>query len=452
MGRLAWNLFAGAALLCGTGCADDGPASDGGFDPPGCTEGRAGAKVSACAVDNALGLHAPVVWSTPILGAGHHEAFAYDNIQVVPGPDGAAWFRIDGSRPVDFGCGVVDRPPADSSEMWVTTGRVTPGGNIEVFDVTPHNEAVMSLIPDPETGSVWALGYDFSWGGTCRSRSLVQLDDAGRAVATRNYAALGEEVHIDRVAFGPSGRVAIAGEFRGTIDFGQGPLSFEDHSFYLAVFDGDNAVMWSTTFGTGSCHFECPDFLGSLLFTRTGDVLLSGTGTHVLGSRDQGYVARFGPSGALSSVRSFEFGETPGLIGTPNGLVAVLAGTVELWNENLERVWRVAPEPPLAAISTDAAGNVYLAASNGGLFADHTRARFGGEPVDLDPNSIVVGKLDAEGTQRGVYVFPSAPSSAATPTSLVAGADGGFVVGALTESTLEDGSTEGMTFMFRAEP
>ncbi|UQA63365.1 hypothetical protein [Polyangium aurulentum] len=78
---------------------------------------------------------------------------------------------------------------------------------------------------------------------------LARLEDNGKHVWSRRYGdSLGQWVHD--IAVHPAGGVVIAGQFEGTIDFGDGPLtSVGGTDAFVARIDGTGHAAWSKQFG-----------------------------------------------------------------------------------------------------------------------------------------------------------------------------------------------------------
>ncbi len=115
------------------------------------------------------------------------------------------------------------------------------------------------------------------------------------------------------VAFDPSGRIFLAGDFSGTVDFGGGPLvSAGSEDIYLAKYTSAGVHLWSRRFGgTG------PEFPSEVAVDASGNVVVTGNFTGTVdfgggplvsaGSSDV-FLAKYNAGGA--HVWSKRFGST----------------------------------------------------------------------------------------------------------------------------------------------
>jgi outer membrane protein assembly factor BamB len=99
----------------------------------------------------------------------------------------------------------------------------------------------------------------------------VKLDEEGRLRWARQF--LGEGFYLPReVVTDGVGNIALAGVYNGSVDFGQGPVSAQGDTAFLARFSPDGSPRWSRTF---------PEPLGSedpgLAVDDGGDLYLSAT-------------------------------------------------------------------------------------------------------------------------------------------------------------------------------
>jgi hypothetical protein len=104
------------------------------------------------------------------------------------------------------------------------------------------------------------------------------------------------------VAVAPLGRVAVTGNFEGTVDFGGGALtSGGDYDIFLATFGSDGAHLWSKRFGDGisqSAEAVTADASGDFIITGSlhGSADFGGSPLTSAGGADV-FVARFGSDG-----------------------------------------------------------------------------------------------------------------------------------------------------------
>ncbi len=210
---------------------------------------------------------------------------------------------------------------------------------------------------------------------------VARIDDNGHAVWAKRFGDAtsqgGPELSDPRdgrhgVAVAPDGRVIVAGGFRGTVDFGGGPLVSPNGAsdVFVVAFDASGNHLWSKSFGGAGGDGRAR----SVAVGADGRVLVGGgfTGTIDFGG------------GALSQ---------PGVTGDEDGLflVELDASGSHLWSK---RVGNATAQTWANDVAFDAAGNVLVT----GLF---------GGTVDLGS-----GPLVASGS-RDVLVAKLSPSGAA---------------------------------------
>jgi len=97
-------------------------------------------------------------------------------------------------------------------------------------------------------------GLDFG-GGQLKSAGgydifLAKFDPNGAHVWSRRFGDIDDYQEALGVAVGPSGNVVIAGYYRGTVDFGGGPLvSAGGEDIFVATFNPSGTHVWSRRFG-----------------------------------------------------------------------------------------------------------------------------------------------------------------------------------------------------------
>ncbi len=133
---------------------------------------------------------------------------------------------------------------------------------------------------------------------------VVKYRPDGTLAWVRTFES-GDAQNLHSVAVGPDDRVAIAGAFPGSVDFGQGKLqSAGDLDAAVAVFTADGTPMASALFGgPGADVAYGVRFSGDSVIVSgsfTGDMAFRGTS--ILGASDQnGFVLALSPD--LSTVR-----------------------------------------------------------------------------------------------------------------------------------------------------
>lgn len=139
---------------------------------------------------------------------------------------------------------------------------------------------------------------------------VTKLDASGQHIWSRGFGDSFADYAKD-VAVDSQGDVVVVGEFRGTIDFGGGPLTSQGSSdiFVLKLKGSDGSFLWAQRFGgldsDAGLHVEC---------TGQNDIVVSGSmGSNVdfgsgalpnLGARDL-FVARFNALGSVVHAQSF---------------------------------------------------------------------------------------------------------------------------------------------------
>ncbi len=305
------------------------------------------------------------VWSQGFGGVGLDNGFAI-------GTDGAGNVLVTGdfSGTVDFG-----------------GGPITSAGAGDIF-IAKFDAAGSHL---------WSQGF----GGTS------SLGDFGSGIAVDG-----------------AGNVVVTGSFRGTVDFGGGPITTAGSGdIFVAKFDSAGTHIWSQGFGDVQY-----DFGGGIAVDGAGNVLVTGTfrdtvdfggGLITSAGLNDIFVAKFDAGGAhLWSQRFGESGGDSGLgiaaDGTGNVLVTgAFRGTVDfgggpLTSTGVSDIFVAKFDPGGAhlwsqgfgesqndwsrGIAADRTGNVLLTGSFQGT------VDFGGGPITSEPTSdIFVAKFDPAG-------------------------------------------------------
>ena len=133
------------------------------------------------------------------------------------------------------------------------------------------------------------------------------------------------------VAVDNSGNVFVTGTFRGTVDFGAGPLtSAGDHDIFVAKYDPDGGLIWSKRFGNVLKEFVydiAVDDAGSIFLTGgfSRDLDFGGGPLPCAGVYDV-FIAKLGPDGSHVWSRGFggtyvDYGYGIALTGTGDAVV-----------------------------------------------------------------------------------------------------------------------------------
>lgn len=274
-----------------------------------------------------------------------------------------------------WGDGFVAAFDTGGAPQW--SKRLGAAGLDEVYGVTAD-----------ATGNVYLTGYmerTVDFGGTPvvstgRAAFVVSYDSGG---AHRWSQAFSSTVALGAgVATSASGLVAVAGNYRGSIDFGGGPIPSNNADVFLAVFDAaSGAHAWSRAFGGPNRDAGVGvtmDALGSTTLTSSidgpvdfGGGSLSGTGERLgVASFDATGAHRWSRALAVHAVPSSSIGSWPGVTSDGIGNVYVTGafmgtpdlGTGALSNAGFDDVFVVSFAPD---------GSTRWAASFGGASADY---------------------------------------------------------------------------------
>ena len=250
------------------------------------------------------------------------------------------------------------------------------------------------------TGNILVAGNyygtpDFGCGPLAQAQGsvfVVKLDASGACVWSRGFP--GAYVESPRIAVDGTGRVAVAGFFRGTLDFGGGALG-STQGLFLARLSATGGHLWSKRFeateGTlapGALGVAA-DATGNVFLTGgfSGFLSLGGTPMRSRGGQDL-FIGRFNPTGGLNWGR--RFGDAADQVGH--------------------------------GIAVDATGNIVLTGGFGGVMAVDTvsltaQSASDAFVVKLDPTGHGTwGRnfTDATGTQVGTQVAVDAAGNIAT--------------------------------------
>jgi len=238
-------------------------------------------------------------------------------------PDGNhVWSRTYGDYLYNQGNGITLDEAGDVFVTGSFSGTVDFGGG--PFTATPGFDDMFLIKLDPNGSHLWSKAV----GGNSLDRGIaVAVDGLGHVVAT--------------------------GRFRGTADFGGGPITSEGqtHDVFLAKYDSHGNHVWSRGFsGTGQT-----DIGNGVAFNASGNVLVTGTfnftadfgsgpfnsaGIHDI------FVAKFGDVAPEIGVYfdedlKVQFKECPG-----NGTLDFLYVATSNWDFSLDRLEYTIDYPP----------------------------------------------------------------------------------------------------------
>jgi hypothetical protein len=148
---------------------------------------------------------------------------------------------------------------------------------------------------------------------------LVKFGQSGKHLWSRRYGDAGFQ-QGGSVAANPSGSVYVTGVFEGSVDFGGGPLvSSGSRDIFLVKFGPEGAHQWSRRFGGASLELDggvAADASGNVALTGSfrGTADFGGGPLNSAGGSSDIFLARFGPDG--THLWSKRFGDTDSDVGT----------------------------------------------------------------------------------------------------------------------------------------
>lgn len=279
-------------------------------------------------------------------GVGTHTSAGASDVFVAKlGPDGAPlWSRSFGDQAVQLGTALA----VDSAGSLFVGGRFN--GSIDfgtgVLASSADADAYVAKI-DAEGAPVWSK----SFGGTLDQRvNSLDADPLGAVVAAGSFQGtidLGDQVHTSAgdsdgfvvklspdgstlwsrtfgdasgqwtssVTVDPASNILLAGGFKGTVDFGDGPhMNLSGTDMFVAKLDANGSVLWSRTFGdtsntkSASANAIACDPFGAVLVAGTFDGSVDfGDGTKTSGGASDIFLLKLDSAG--STLWSKRFGD-----------------------------------------------------------------------------------------------------------------------------------------------
>lgn len=112
-----------------------------------------------------------------------------------------------------------------------------------------------------------------------RRNMITKLDSTGQPIWTTQFLPSNgwwNWSYPERIAVDDAGQVTIAGYFRGTVDFGGGPLTASNsyYDMFIVKLDAGGQHVWSRQF-SDSAHYSWPRAAG-ITFDSAGHVLVAG--------------------------------------------------------------------------------------------------------------------------------------------------------------------------------
>jgi hypothetical protein len=291
-----------------------------------------------------------------------------------------------------------------------------PAGAIQHKWSAPYGDAadqVATAIALDNTGGVVVLGHfdgtvDFGGGslsapGPSNATFLARLAPTGAHSWSRT---LGDSLELgtNKLAVDASGNALLALEFRGTVDFGGGPVTaagFRDG--IIAKYDAAGNHLWSRNFGGTSAFVQVKaagvDGFGNLVVagTFTGDIDFGGEVLSYTPFTTNMFVVKFDADG--NHVWSEKF--TGGLV-------------------------------EITAVTGDVYGNTIVTGYHGSTFD------FGGGPLDADIYDIFIAKYGPAGTHSWSYSFGE-PGTYQHAFDVATDAAGGVIITGHFKTTLDLG-------------
>ena len=220
------------------------------------------------------------------------------------------------------------------------------------------------------------------------------------------------------VAVDASGDVFAGGSFRGTVDFGTGPITDPaenlDAGWLVKLSASDGSLLWAAALATNPGTPGAPNSLdvSGINVNDDGNVLVSGVyqGNVVIGnallSANQGYfVASYAADGTFASAHAVVGGDLVAL--APDGKLAVV-GMCHAWPSSI-----VFPNETLAcAVGSTITEYIALLAPDGSTLWGHALPGQGHSFAwTVTGNLLVTGTLDHAATIGTTLLDPAAPTS-----------------------------------------
>ena len=173
---------------------------------------------------------------------------------------------------------------------------------ITAFDVTGGSRWSRAaefdvLAPDGAGGVVLATGgFDLSTGPV--EAQLERLDASGTSTWIRRWQAAGKMLHIEAVAAGPGGTLAVVGSAEGSpLDLGEATIDIGPHSSFVALLEPDGTTRWAFAVGPTDLY----DSLQVLRVATDGDKIIL-TGEYNRSSGNLGLGAAWEMDGFLAVI------------------------------------------------------------------------------------------------------------------------------------------------------
>jgi Beta-propeller repeat len=180
-------------------------------------------------------------------------------------------------------------------------------------------------------GTVDAGGGPLTSAGDYADIFVVKYDSAGHYLWSKRFGSSNADVGYG-IASDAAGNILVTGGFRGSVDFGGGPLttsSIYDYDVFLAKFDAGGAHVWSKRFGSNqndSGYAVAVDGKGNVVVSGAGGAPIDfggGTLTH-----NGIFLAKYDEMGNHLWSKAFGSGAGKGVAFDPQGNIVLTGGVV----------------------------------------------------------------------------------------------------------------------------
>jgi hypothetical protein len=312
----------------------------------------------------------------------------------VPGETRACYSGPDGTEGVGVCVGGTETCLPDGSGYGACAGEVAPQaedcsmGTDEDCDGTVCGETlwagvygnassqIVRAVATDAQGNVYVTGellgsIDFGGGALVAVGGsdvfLAKLDAAGQHLWSKRFGD-GDVQRGTAIAVAPDGKVAIAAEVKGKIDFGGGDLSSAGaEDVGVGVFDADGAPLGSQIFGDGSLQIPT-----GVAFDAAGDVVITGY-----------FQGQIGLGGATATVTS------AGANDVFLGKLDHAAGYAGAW---LSAYGGLGVQSPIAGLALDGSGAIWI----GGTFVGSIV--LGASTLQASGTDLFVARFQGDGT------------------------------------------------------
>ena len=193
------------------------------------------------------------------------------------------------TQPAFDDCTTMADEDCDGTAISMCTGEVEGGFTPAGKNTDPMDDAIYDVEITPDGGYVIAgvvdadVGADL-FGVSAASIYVAKFGPDNMMSWERKYPIMGSYGVTRGVAVGPTGNVAVVGEFGGTVDFGGGNMVSQDGDIFVTMLDAMGAHVWSKRVGvsnTQSAQDVEIDGAGNLYVTGwvESDALNLGSGT-----------------------------------------------------------------------------------------------------------------------------------------------------------------------------